>query len=157
LSVLDRRIELLTHKVDALERMRTCVREGRLQELVELVCAEAEMDRESAALDQRIDQMRADHAALRGLDPQTLTLGQLAREVEGPAGLALSDRRERLVLLVEKVRAEAETTARLVQFAMEFNSELIGDLTGEAGDGTTYGADGAMGRTGATATFERTV
>jgi hypothetical protein len=157
LPALDRRIELLGQKLEALTEMRRCMRQGLMEELVKVVCGEAERDRESAALDERIEQIRCELARRWSLAPEETTLGRVAREATGPVALALSDRRERLQLLLEQVRSEADMTARLVQFALDFNSKLLGAIAGQAPDGHTYEADGSVGRNGTMATFQRTV
>ena len=77
--------------------------------------------------------------------------------LEGPLRIALSDRRERLVLLVDQVRREAAATALLVGQAIEMNELLLMALTGAEGPSPTYSPEGAIQRHDKVTTFRESV
>jgi hypothetical protein len=157
LPILDAQIETLQAKLELMEKMAECVRQGDMEGLGGLVEDEATLARRESQLEQQTQQMRARLARLTHSNAEQLTLGRLVEMVEGPLAIQLSDRRERLVLLVERLREKATLTAMMVAQVLELNQRMLGALSGCSGSGSTYSPEGDVERHAALSTFRRSV
>jgi len=157
LPLLDRQIALLQEKRILLRRMGECVGAGELEKLRELVDQEAVLQSEESELEPRTCRLRAELARLTGEDAESVTLGRLVELMEGPTAIALSDRRERLLVLVEQLRQEAARTAMRVRRAMELNEQILCILAGGQQPGRTYAPDGEVRRGHQVGTYQKSV
>ncbi|MGD2175971.1 MAG: flagellar protein FlgN [Candidatus Brocadiaceae bacterium] len=157
LPLLDEQVDLLRQKLSLMKQIGRCVREGELEALRGLVEKEAALGSAESDLQQRTERIRAELAEASGRAPEAVTLGTLVEEMHGPLAIALSDRRERLVVLVGELREEATTTALLVRQAVELNEQLLALLTGRERPSETYSADGALSRSESAGTFHQSV
>lgn len=144
LRLLDRHMELLQQKLDLLDQMGECVRDGRLTVLAELLEKEAALAEQGDGLDRRLLEMRERIAEAAGLRPDEARLGRLVESLDGPVAIALNDRRERLLLAVAQLREKSAATMRLVRHALEFNNRLLAALVGADQEAGTYSSDGAV-------------
>jgi hypothetical protein len=144
LPILDEQIALLQHRLALMQGMADCVGRADLGRLEELLRGEGALEAQGDELDGRLEELRRGLAEAAGMPPGQMTLGRLVESLEGPLAIALSDRRERLLLLVESVHAASLRTAALVRHALEFNQRMIGVLLGAAGEGSVYAADGEV-------------
>ncbi len=157
LPILDAQIETLQAKLELMERMGQCVRQGDMERLGAFVEDEAALARRESQLEQQTQQMRARLARLTHSDAEQLTLGRLVEMVEGPLAIQLSDRRERLVLLVERLQEQATLTAMMVAQVLELNQRMLAALGGCSGSGSTYSPEGEVELHAALSTFRRSV
>ncbi len=144
LPVLDGQVDLLRRRLSVLRDIEDCIGRADMTTLEELLRQEGALETDGAALDGRLDELRRALARCAGLPARELTLGRLAESLEGPLAIALSDRRERLLLLARAVQEQSDKTAALVRHALDFNRQMIEALTGAAGEGTLYAADGEV-------------
>jgi len=157
LALLDRQIVLLRQKVSLMRSIAQCVRRQDVSGLRALLEGEIELETVGDGLSGRIQALREHLAAHLRLPPEQVTLGRLAQSIDGPDGIALSDRRERLLTLVEELHNESAAAARLARFAFEFDQELLLMLTGTRESNPVYAADCSVAEHGEFATFERSV
>ncbi len=157
LPLLDEQVELLRHKLSLMRQMSECVRLGDLRELGELVRTEASLQAAESDLEQRTLRMREKLTLMAGDHEGPVTLGKLVEMINGPLSVALSDRRERLLLLVQQVRQEAAATSMLVRQALELDEQILTALAGGEGPDRTYSADGSVGRNNTLSTFHEDV
>ena len=101
--------------------------------------------------------MREKLTLMAGDHEGPVTLGKLVEMINGPLSVALSDRRERLLLLVQQVRQEAAATSMLVRQALELDEQILTALAGGEGPDRTYSADGSVGRNNTLSTFHEDV
>ena len=143
-DLVDEEIELLRGKLSLIEQMGECVQRGELSRLRELVEADARFEERGDEAGRRRRQVRRRVGDALGLRPEEVTLGRLAEKLGGPTAITLNDRREKLLLLVARLREEAAVTMWLVQHALDFNDRLVAAMAGAEAEGNTYGADGQM-------------
>ncbi len=144
LPVLDEQMDLLRRRLTVLQGIEDCVGRADLAALEELLRQEGALETDGAAVDGRLDELRRALARCAGVPAAQFTLGRLAGSLDGPLAIALSDRRERLLLLARSVQAQSERTAALVRHALEFNRQMVEALSGAAGEGPLYAADGEV-------------
>jgi flagellar biosynthesis/type III secretory pathway chaperone len=157
LPLLDEQIEVLRQKLSLMKQVHDCVREAEPERLADLLRAESELSARMASLEERTVLMRRRMAHLAQVPTREATIGLLIERSDGPEAMALSDRRERLGVVVEQLRAECAATARLARHALEFNSRLLAALVGADGHTTTYSAQGEMPLECQGATFRSSV
>ncbi len=157
LPILDEQVELLQQKLSLMEQMGRAVREADLKELGRLVERQASLEQAESELERRTERLREELARLSDRPADAVTLSTLVDELDEPMSIALSDRRQRLLLLVQKLRRQAATTAMLVRQAMELNEQMFRVLTGSHPDNETYSADGAVERCGRAGTFRKSI
>ena len=157
LSVLDEQVALLGRKLSLLRQMADCVKQAELEELAGLLQREATLSSDESELAARTAELRAELSRLSGTPAEQLTLGQLAEQLEGPAAIALNDRRERLLTLAQQLQQQATKTVMLVRQAMELNSVLLAALIGREAGGQTYAPDGAVQDGRPVSTFHHSV
>ncbi len=157
LPLLDRQVELLREKLTLLRRIGECIGTGELDELAELVQQETLLQSEESELERRTCRLRAEMARLTGENAESVTLGRLVEVLEGPIAMALSDRRERLLLLVEQLQREATLTALRVRQAMELNEQILCILGGGQQPSRTYSPDGGVRGGHQVGTYQKSV
>lgn len=157
LQLLDEQIELLQQKHSLLRQMCEYVRRTDTTALAGLLEKGARLGGRMDALGQRTQELREAMAEEAGVAAPNLTLGRMADLLDPPAATALNDRRERLLLAVQKVQEESAVASRLVRFAIEFNNELLCALVGSAKEGSTYCPQGAVEPSCEGATFRQSV
>lgn len=157
LPLLDRQMALLQEKRSLLRQMGECVGAGELEELRELVDKQAILQSEESEIERRTCRLRAELARLTDEDAEAVTLGRLVETLDGQAAIALSDRRERLTVLVEQLRQEALRTAMRVRQAMELNEQILCILGGGQQPGRTYAPDGEVRRGHQVGTYQQSV
>ncbi len=156
-SLLDQQIELLQRKSALMQGMSDSVRRGEMGELRDLVQAELSLEATASNLEHRTGLARKKLGRILGQDAGGLTLGRLVERLDGPMRIALSDRRERLVVLVERLRREANTAAMLVRQAIALNEQVLSAVSGRDQCGRTYSPDGAVKHVDGASTFRETV
>jgi flagellar biosynthesis/type III secretory pathway chaperone len=144
--LLDREMDVLQRKLDLLDGMAECVRRGFYQELETLLEEASELETESEELTDRIGNECRMLAAAWNIEERPPTLGTLLASTTQPDGIALSDRRERLVVLVEKVRESGSALGLLVEDALDINQRLLTAVIGEEDWTDTYGENGGIDR-----------
>lgn len=157
MQVLDEQIQLLQQKLCVLQRMRQCVVSGDLPGLDELLRDEASLKVANEGLEQRSAQMRLQIASLMGLPPDQVTLKGLVESLDGPLSIALSDRRERLVTILQALQSESSVLAQLVRHTVELNSRVLAALGGVEFEVETYSRRGAVRRGNDVAMFPQSV
>ena len=156
-ALLDGQIDNLRGKLSVLQRMAECVRQGDAVGLDGLLQEEAELEAGANGLERQIADARQELATLMEAPAEQVTLGRLAQSLDGPIALELSDRRERLLVTVAKVREASAYLNRLVRHAMEFNEQIVAAIAGERSDTCTYSSCGEKERGSALTTFRHTV
>jgi len=144
LPTLDAQIELLQRRLALMQAIADCVSRADMDGLEEQLRQEEGLQADGAALDARLTELRVALAQAAGMPTEEMTLGRLAELLEGAPAIALADRRERLLLLLESVRAESQRTALLVRHALAFSERMMAALLGVAGEGRVYSADGTV-------------
>lgn len=144
LPILDEQIALLERRLRLMQGMADCVRRAALEELEGLLAGQEAQEAELAEAERRLEEARRSLAAAAGVPAGGLTLGSLIEQLDGPLAIALADRRERLLVLVQNVETESQRTAALVRHALEFSQRMIGALLGVAGEGELYSAHGEV-------------
>jgi len=144
LQLLDEQIDLLQQKHSLLRQMGTCVRQGNVTALAELVEKEAVLAGGMDALEQRTHELRQRMAEAAGLPIEQLTLSRVAQMLEPVLAMALNDRRERLFAAVQQLQQESAATTGLVRYALEFNNRLLAALVGAEDEGSTYSPRGEV-------------
>ncbi len=157
LRLLDEQIDLLQQKHLLLRRIGECVRRADTAELAELLGRGAALGARMDALEQIVADARRAMAEEAGVPAAQFTLGRMAAALDTPGAMALNDRRERLLLAVQKLQEESDAAARLVRFALEFNNELMCALVGSGKEGSTYSPQGAVATGCQGATFRQSV
>ena len=157
LRLLDEQIELLQQRHSLVKEMALCVRQADLSRLAALLETEAAVVGAADAVGQRVQQARELMAAACGLPLEQVTLGRLVEALDGPTAIALNDRRERLLMVVQKLQQECAATAAIVRYALDFNNRLLAALVGAEDEGGTYSPRGAVEATCQGATFRQTV
>lgn len=157
LPILDAQIETLQAKLEMMEHMAACVREGDLTRLSDFVAQESALTRRESQLDKQTQQMRARLADVVDSSADQLTLGDLVEMADGPLAIQLSDRRERLVLLVEQLQERATMTAMLVAQVLDLNERMLRAFSGGSEAGPTYSADGDVEHVAVRNTLRRNV
>jgi hypothetical protein len=158
ISLLDRQLEMLAEKLSLMRRMGHCVRQGDMVELQELLDQELALEDGGVVLEREIEILRREMAHAYGRPVEELSLSRLVESLPTPQAIALSDRRERLLTLIENLQRESAAVARLVRFAMDFNKELLTALLGGAAEAEVYSADGSRAASASTlATFRQSV
>jgi hypothetical protein len=137
--------------------MGRLVRGGDLQQLEDLIRGEACAAAAESDLQQRTGRVRRRLARELGVEAGSVTLERLLDELDDPLRIALSDRRERLVTLVDQLRREAGTVAVLLNQLVELNEHVLSAVTGGERRSRTYSADGALRCGGEASTFRRDV
>lgn len=151
LACLDELASVLTESAHTMRRLRECVQGNDSAGLDRLL-----RDGDPGALARRVLGIRERIADAAGVPVHELSLARLAERLDGPAAIALNDRRERLLLMVRRLQQEAGATGRLVRHALEFSVRLLSILVGAGQDGT-YSADGEVALHCRGATFQQTV
>ncbi len=157
LRLLDEQTDLLQEKHLLLRRIGECVRRADTAELAELLDRGVALGARMDALEQLVTDARRAMAEEAGVPLAQFTLGRMAALLDGPAAMAVNDRRERLLLAVQKLQEESAAAGRLVRFALEFNNELMGALAGSGREGNTYSPQGAVAPACQGATFRQSV
>jgi len=151
LACLDELTQVLNQAAETMRRMRQCVQRNDNAGLAELL-----RNGDPEALTRKVRDIRDRIADAAGVPAQGLSLLRLAESFNGPAAIALNDRRERLLLTARLMQEEARATGRLVRHALEFSVRLLTVLLGAGQDGT-YSADGEVALQCRGATFQHTV
>jgi hypothetical protein len=157
LPLLDGLLDALQRKLDAMREMRQCVVAGNVRGLDELMRDRTDLESVIADLAGRMEQARSQIAPLAGAAAGEVKLSRLVQEANGPLGIALSDRRERLLTVVEALRRESALLSRLVRHTMELNACLLAALAGVPLAGETYSRDGSVERTDEVTIFPTSV
>jgi len=157
LPLLDGLLDALQRKLDAMGKMRQCVVAGDLRGLEELMRDQSDLESAIGGLAARMDEARSQIASLTGMAPGDVKLSCLVQEADGPLAIALSDRRERLLTVVQALRRESAVLTRLVRHTMDLNTYLLAALAGVPLEGETYSRDGSVERNGEVAIFPRSV
>jgi flagellar biosynthesis/type III secretory pathway chaperone len=157
LQLLDEQIELLQQKHSLLHQMGECVRRTDATALAGLLEKGGVLGARMDVVEQRTQELREAMAEEAGVAAAKFTLGRMADVLDPPAAIALNDRRERLLLAVQKLQEESAAVSRLVRFAIEFNNELLCALVGSAKEGSTYSPQGAVEPSCEGATFRQSV
>jgi flagellar biosynthesis/type III secretory pathway chaperone len=144
LPILDEQLDLLGRRLAVLQGIEDCIGRADLAALEALMRTEAELENDGAALDGRLEELRLALARCSSLPARQITLERVVKALDGPLAIALGDRRERLLVLARCVREQSERTAALVRHALELNQQMLDALTGTAGEGTLYSADGGL-------------
>ncbi len=144
LPILDEQLDLLQRRLRLLQGIEDCIGRADLAALEEMLRKEGALETDGVALDGRMGELRLALARCAGVPARDLTLGRLAQTLDGPLAIALSDRRERLLVLARCVQQQADKTAALVRHALEFNQQMIEALSGAAGEGPLYAANGGV-------------
>ena len=145
IRMVDREIEALQQKLSLLEEMERCVHEGAATKIEELLQKQASLQQdEDTELSMR--QHCCAMAADLGIPPGQVTLGRLAEALEGPDALALQDRRERLLVVTQKLQEKSTATAFLVRRVLEAGERVLAAMIGDEGAGETYSAGGSVER-----------
>jgi len=155
LQLLDEHIELLHQKHSLMRQMGMCVRQGDAAGLAQLMERESALASGMDALEQRTHELRERIAEATGVSADQVTVSRLAGTLDPATAMALNDRRERLLLAVEKLQEESSATARLVRYALEFNNQLLAVLVGAEERGASYSARGAIEPSCEGATFRQ--
>lgn len=145
-TLLDRETRILQRKLDLLDGMTDCVRRGFYQELETLLEQASELEAESEDLAQDIGDICRALAETWGLEAEVVTLGALLESLDNPKALFLRDRRQRLLVLVEKVRESGAALGLMVEDALDINERLLAATIGDEDWLDTYAADGGVER-----------
>jgi flagellar biosynthesis/type III secretory pathway chaperone len=157
LLLVDKEIELLQQKVKMLDAMRACVTASSLEALEELVEQEGLVDIETRDVEKQMRHLCREIGASLGLRPTEATLDGIARKLPGADGIAMRDRRQRLVLTVQQVQETSVATSMVVQQALEVNDRLLTALLGTGGQAETYCPAGTVARSRQGVTFQHSV
>jgi hypothetical protein len=157
MRLLDEQIGLFQQKHDVLRRMGACVRQGDLRGLAGLLAEEAALAAAMDQQEQRTRRLRETMAEAAGLPLQEVTLGRVVAALDGPAAMALGDRREKLLLAIQELQKESAAMARLIGCALEFNNELLSALFGAEQEGSIYSAQCAVEANPQVTTFRHSV
>ena len=153
LAWADDQIARLEARSVLLGRLHDCVVAQDMEALERLLASHAASvqgdgaDRRRAALARRL-------AVRLGVRPAEVTLARVGEALDGATALAVNDRRERLLLLIEETRRKAGAVGRLVRFTLEVNSQLLALMAGADMDSATYSPRGAVAHSHQGMTFE---
>lgn len=154
-ELLDEEMDLLRRKLELLDGMSDCVRRGFYQELEVLLEEASDLEARSGELTQRIGETCQSLAASRGQEIEEATVRSLLESTEGPETMALRDKRERMVVLVRKVREGGAALGILVEEVLDINQRLLAAVIGDEEWVDTYGEDGGIDRTPEGLSFEQ--
>jgi len=157
MPLLDDLLDALQRKLDGMREMRQCVVTGDLRGLEERVRDQNDLESAIGGLAARMEQARSQIASLTGMAPGDVKLSCLVQEADGPLAIALSDRRERLLMVAQAIRRESAVLTRLVRHTMDLNTCLLAALAGVPLEAETYSRDGSVQRNGEVAIFPRSV
>ena len=155
--LLDRQIEMLQARLLIMQKMTDCVLVNDMDRLRQLLQEELDIEADIAVLERQVQELRAGIADALGRPADTVTLANLLESSDGPEAIALNDRRERILALIDQLRRESSSTARLVRFALEFNSDLLSALLGSPIGARVYSADGSVSERAEVASFRHSV
>jgi len=156
-DLLDRQARHLQAKLAVLRRMAECVRHGDVKGLDAVLAEQTGLIEVEGGLDQQMGSARAQVAEALGLPLEQATLGRLVETLDGPAAMALGDRRERLLTLIAEIRRASSSLNQLVRHAMELNRQVLAAVSGTEHEGRTYSRTGTARQNDALSTFGRTV
>ena len=157
LQLLDAEIGILQRKLSVLQEIAQCIRQGQMDDLEELVQRGAELERRGESVESEMRDVCVRIAASCGMAPDEVTIGGLSEVLDGPDAIALQDRRERLVLVVQELRDVAAVTSLLVRTALDINERLLTAILGPEDEGETYCPEGALVRERQGTTFQHSV
>lgn len=150
LAMLDEELRLLRVRIEQFEELGQAILsrdnarlETLLEEMTEVQQAQARLDRDLATLRELL-------ARQWGLGPGELKLLDIARRVDGEAGMKIEHRREQVILLAETLKRKHLNTAVLLSESARVNRQLLEGLlpSGRSTKVNTYGPRGAKGWSG---------
>ncbi len=156
LGLLDEMVGLLERRCGRLHRLNECMQNADMDGIEAALQDMEQMEGDAERLEQALGRAREQMAAVLGIDAREARLSQIIEACDGPLALALSDRRERLVIAMDELRRVGATAGMLTRHALELNQRLLAVLTGAA-EGSTYSADGRLERQSAHAVVRHTV
>ena len=146
LQLIDREIEILQRKTMLMEQMGRCAASGEIEPLPDLARRAMEIDQDSDEIETAMRKLCRELAREQRIESEEVSLGKLQEALEGPPGIALRDRRERLLVVVENLREAGQSTARVVRKALEINRKILSAVFGPQLENETYESDGEIKR-----------
>lgn len=154
IRLMEKEIDVLRRKLSLIERMSASVRDGAFGELEDMLKQATDLEEENRHLTGRIGRVCRRMAESRGLSRGEATLGGLLEHMRGKSAVTVSEGRERLMMLVEKLRQSGAALTTLVENALDINERLLAAVLGGDDWLDTYGTDARVEQRGASLSFQ---
>ncbi len=143
LEVLDEEVVLLDLRVQQLQRLAMALA-GRDEKITGALLEQIEQTQgRQEATDARLGRVRDALAGHLGWQDGPLRLGQLIGLLPGPIGLAIEQRRDRIIELADRLQRQNMQTAIMLSECVHLNRLLIQSLLPETAEVNTYGNQGS--------------
>jgi flagellar biosynthesis/type III secretory pathway chaperone len=143
LELLDEEIRILSLRQEQLARLSTCLA-SRDQETTERLLDEIEQTQaRQQQTDARLASNRAELARMLEWDRGDLKLSQLIDALPGAVGIAVGQKRQRIIELAEKVKHENLRASMILTECAHLNQLMLQAFLPSGSQVTTYGNGGS--------------
>jgi len=154
LAHMEQEEAMLSATLDSLQRVRAALLGRDLAALERAVELQAHTERAAQELLVRRAELRVQLGTRLKLNPQTITLKEVAMRLPGEQGLKIARCRDRLHRMAAEIGRLNRGNAALVQHSMDFLHKFLVSVTGGDAVGDRYGSSGGIERATCGSLFE---